>query len=335
MTDLIALEFQKKVGRKTVPTVAVLVEKHRSEVVFERDGLLAPLVDRTFHVYWPVAEIAVPETADWLHFPDLEEIAGTHGVVDHQWLVKEKGVWKGKASGKNTPWPGRRFDPSTVAAFTPSEEAANVISDYVKGRQQNKSRRNLMGADDRPSGKRVISRGLPKERCTYFQPPAPPTAGKTAQERREILVVQDEDGELSISLCGYARIPEEGKWFEVFVPLAEATEDRLGDDDASILQTLARHAARHAASRVWWITKDAEGWRQGMVADRVEPSPSPEMTPKPAVIGISMLALEEYLAWRSRSYAMDIRLLDASDESTILRTFQKGREAEEGVPLTD
>jgi hypothetical protein len=336
MTDLVTLEFQKKVGRKMVPTVVALVKNTRNEVVFEKDGALSPLVEREFHLYWPAAEFAVPEGADWMNFPELEEIAGRYGVVDHRWLMKDRnGVWTGKASFLNTPWPDRRFDPASVADFTPSTEAANAIADYVKGRKQNKSRRNLMARDDRPAEVRIIDRGLPKDRCTYFQPPAPASAGKTAQERREILVVQDEDGELSISLCGYARIAEEGKWFEVFVPLAESSEDLLGKTDAEILQTLTVHAAKHAATRVWWITRDADGWRQGMIADGIAPSWSVEMTPKASVLGVSMLALEDFLSWRSKSYAMEIRLLDASDEGTILRTFKKGRETEEGVPLTD
>lgn len=335
MTDLIALEFQKKVGRRTVQTLAVLIEETRAEVVFEKEGPLSPLVLRHFHTYWPVAETAVHEMAKepWMQLAQLEGIAGLYRAHRYDWLEKEKGVWKVKASGREPAAGSTRSDPREEFQLSP--EAANVVNDYVRGRQQNKARRNLMGRDDRPSLGRIIDRGLPRDRCTYFQPPAPASAGKMAQERREILVVQDEDGELSISLCGYAKIAEEGKWFEVFVPLAESSEDLLGTTDAEILQTLTFHAARHAATRVWWIARDADGWRQGMIADGVAPGWSVEMTPKASVLGVSMLALEDYLGWRSKSYAMDIRLLDASDESTILRTFKKGRETEEGVPLTD
>jgi hypothetical protein len=335
MTDLIALEFQKKVGRKTVETLAILIEEMRSEVVFEKDGPLSPLVLRNFYTYWPVAEVAVQEMSKepWMQLAQLEEIAGRYRAHRYDWLEKEKGVWKVKAAGREPAAGSIQSDPREE--FDLSPEATNVVNDYVRGRQQNKARRNLMGRDDRPNPDRVIDRGLPRDRCTYFQPPAPASAGKTAQERREILLVQDEDGELSISLCGYAKIAEEGKWFEVFVPLAESSEDLLGATDGEILQTLTFHAARHAATRVWWITKDSDGWRQGMVADGVAPGWSVEMTPKASVLGVSMLALEDYLGWRSKSYGMDIRLLDASDEATILRTFKKGRETEEGVPLTD
>lgn len=335
MTELLALEFQRKVGRRMVPTLAILVEVVRAEVSFEKDAALSPLVLRHFHTYWPVEEIAVSDLArdPTGQLLKLEELAGRYRAEKFYWLEKEKGVWQVKAAGRE-PAPKAERDDHTVG-HPLSPEASNVVNDYVKGRQQNKSRRNLLGRDDRPTPGRVLERGLPKERCTYFQPPAPASAGKTAQERREIMLVQDADGDFSISLCGFAKIAEEGKWFEVFVPLAEGCGDALGRTDAEILQALGFYAARHAATRVWWIVKDCDGWRQGMVADGIAPGFAAERSPKAEVLGVSMLALEDYLIWRSRSYAMDIRLLDASEETTILRTFMKGREAEESVPLTD
>lgn len=318
-----------------VDCVVFLVETVRADVVFEREGPLSPLVLRRFHVYRPVAEVVVPDKIDpdWGLADMVSDVCAEQREIVGVVLKKEKGVWKEQTSARIELWghgpdvPERKYDPS------PEGKAA--VEDYVRGRQQNRLRRNVFEGEYQATETRVISLGLPPERCTYFQPPAPASAGRTAQERREILVVQDEDGELSVSLCGFARIPEEGKWFEVFVPLDESTEEGLGATDADILQRLSSTAARHAATRVWWVTKDAQGWRQGMVADAVARGPVVDMTPKPAVLGVSMLALEDYLSWRSKAYATEIRLLDASDDATVLRTFKKGRETEEPVPLTD
>lgn len=332
---VVALQFQRKERRRMVDCVAFLVEKVHTEVVFDREGPLSPLVLRRFHVYRPVDEVVVPEgiDPDWGLADMVSEVCAEQREMIGVVLKKDKGVWKEQTSARIELWPQHPDVPER--RYDPSPEGKAAIAEYVRGRPQNRLRRNVFEGEYQAVESRVISLGLPPERCTYFQPPAPASAGRTAQERREILVVQDEDGELSVSLCGFAKIPEEGKWFEVFVPLSECFEEGLGATDADILQHLSSVAARHAATRVWWITKDAQGWRQGLLADAVPRAPLVDMTPKPAVLGVSMLALEDYLSWRSKSYATEIRLLDASDDATVLRTFKKGREAEEPVLLTD
>ena len=81
--------------------------------------------------------------------------------------------------------------------------------------------------------------GCPWDRVQTFASIAPYTVEESyevadAIERGDMAHLRDELGDLLFQVVFHARIAEEGKWFEVFVPLAETTEELLAASSTGV-----------------------------------------------------------------------------------------------------